>query len=108
LVGEAPYSKPCNGCGKQIILGIDRENNKWRPWDDYNGKIKHNCSAKAVSNEKIASMGTGLTGTGAAKSEEVAIVHARVTEVQSDVKLLLFLTEKLCKKQGVDLDESNE
>jgi hypothetical protein len=106
MVGETPYAKPCTGCGKQIILGIDRETNKWRPWDDFASKIKHNCSARAVSNEKIATMAT--SGNGAATSEEVALVHARVTELQTKVDMLLFLSEKIAKKAGVELDESNE
>jgi hypothetical protein len=106
LVGSAPYQKPCNACGKQIILGIDKESGKWRPWDNYATGDKHNCSAKAVTSEKISTMATA--GTGAAKSEEVAVVLARVTELQNDVKLLFYVAEKIAKKVGVELNESNE
>ena len=106
MVGSAPYTKPCNLCGKQIILGIDAETNKWRPWDDYNAKIKHNCSAKAVTQENVSTLSTQGTGLGAAKSEEVAIVHARVTDANTKLDMLMFLAEKIANKLGVELDES--
>jgi ubiquinone biosynthesis protein UbiJ len=90
-----------------IILGIDAETSKWRPWDNYAAKEKHNCSARAASitNDKIATSATA--GNGAAKSEEVAIVHARVTDLKTAVDMLTWMVEKLCNKMGVILDEAS-
>jgi len=102
MVGSAPYQKACNACGKQIILGIDKETSKWRPWDNFAAGEKHNCSAKAVTQEKISTMATA--GNGAAKSEEVAIVHARVTELKQGQDMLTWLVEKIARKVGVEIE----
>jgi len=37
------YSRNCNGCGKAITIGFDSSLHRWRPWDDYEGGINHQC-----------------------------------------------------------------
>jgi hypothetical protein len=108
MVGSAPYQKACNACGKQIILGIDKETSKWRPWDNFALGEKHNCSAKAANQNHETIATTATSGLGAAKSEEVAIVHARVTELKQGQDMLTWLVEKIARKVGVEIENDNQ
>lgn len=48
------YPRNCNSCGKSITIGFDASIQKWRPWDDYEGKINHQCNSKKLQQSVTA------------------------------------------------------
>jgi hypothetical protein len=106
MPGTEPYITPCNACGKQIILGIDAETNKWRPWDNYAAKAKHNCTAKTQAQATTinATSATGLSEQDiqAIASIVVAAIQKALEPIAQGVSMGNWLDEKIAKKVGVD------
>jgi hypothetical protein len=97
MPGTEPYIKPCNNCAKQIILGIDPTTNKWRPWDNYATKEKHNC--KQVTDTTIP---TAEKQENDFLEDDIKDLKKQVTDLEQKTSMVLWILEKVAKKVGVD------
>jgi len=109
MPGSEPYTKACNACNKQIIMGIDATTTppQWRPWDDYNGKIKHNCKAKAAQISTVAGTTNGGNLTGIENQlitvqNQLRALQDEITKIEQNISMQTWMIEKIAKKIGVD------
>jgi len=86
-----PYSRYCKSCGKAITIGFDSSTQRWRPWDDYEGRINHHCDGggRKLQQESV-------------KVNDNNEVLDKLNSITNNQASMMWMLQKIAAKIGVE------
>ena len=92
-----PYNRNCNSCGKAITIGYDSNLQKWRPGDDYERGMNHQCADKQQQTQQS----TGVKPTSNNQNDTHEVLD-KLNTITNNQATMMWMLQKIAAKLGVE------